>query len=136
MSHFTTVQTKINNLMRLEQVLKELGFAFTKAEQGQEVHVKGYLGQKTKARISIHASKTYDIGVTVDAVTGNVAFVADWEFVELTAGFGQDEFTRKVVQRYAYHTVKEEVQKRGYTLEEEKVDDKQHIHLKVSSWSD
>lgn len=136
MSHFTTVQTKINNVARLELVLKELGFAFTKAEEHQEVHVKGYLGQKTGAKISIHASKTYDIGVNVDAQTGNVTFVADWEFVEMTAGYTQDEFTRKVVQRYAYHTVKEEVTKRGYTLEEEKVDENQQIHIKVSSWSD
>ncbi len=136
MSHFTTVQTKINNLLRLELVLKELGFAYTKAEEGELVHVKGYLGQKTQAKMVIHASKSYEIGVNVDAETGNVTFVADWEFVEMTAGYSQDEFTRKVVQRYAYHTVKEEVTKRGYTLEEEKVDEKQQIHIKVSSWGD
>lgn len=136
MSHFTSVQTKINNLMRLELVLKELGFAYSKADVEEMLHVKGYLGQKAKAKMVIHASKTYDIGVNVDAETGNVTFVADWEFVELTAGYNQDEFTRKVVQRYAYHTVKEEVTKRGYTLEEEKVDEKQQIHIKVSSWGD
>lgn len=136
MSHFTTVQSKINNLMRLEQVLKELGFAYSKAEADQLLHVKGYLGQKTQAKLVIHASKTYDIGVNVDAQTGNVTFVADWEFIEMTAGYNQDEFTRKVTQRYAYHTVKEEVTKRGYTLEEETVDDKQQIHIKVSSWGD
>ena len=136
MSHFTTVQSKINNLMRLELVLKELGFAYSKAEAEELLHVKGYLGQKTKAKLVIHASKTYDIGVNVDAQTGNVTFVADWEFIEMTAGYNQDEFTRKVTQRYAYHTVKEEVTKRGYTLEEETVDDKQQIHIKVSSWGD
>ncbi|MBI5608622.1 MAG: DUF1257 domain-containing protein [Deltaproteobacteria bacterium] len=136
MSHFTTVQTKINNLMRLELVLKELGFAFSKAEAEELLHVKGYLGQKAKAKMVIHASKTYDIGVNVDATTGNVSFVADWEFVELTAGYNQEEFNRKIMQRYAYHTVKEEVTKRGYTLEEETTDDKQHIHIKVSSWGD
>jgi hypothetical protein len=136
MSHFTTVQTKINNLSRLELVLKELGFAFSKSTAEQQVHVKGYLGQTTEAALVIHASKTYDIGVNVDAETGNVTFVADWEFVEMTAGYNQDEFTRKVVQRYAYHTVKEEVTKRGYTLEEEKVDEKNQIHVTVSSWND
>ncbi|MFZ4576996.1 MAG: DUF1257 domain-containing protein [Myxococcota bacterium] len=136
MSHFTTVQTKIQNLMRLELVLKELGFAYTRAQAEQLVHVKGYLGQKTQAQMVIHASKTYDIGVNVNAETGLVTFVADWEFVEMTAGFNQDEFTRRINQRYAYHTVKEEVQKRGYTLEEEKVDEENHIHLKVASWSE
>lgn len=135
MSHFTTVQSKITNLARLEAVLKELGYAYAKAEAGQTVHVKGYLGQKTEAVLSIHASKTYDIGVQVDAQTGQVQFVADWEFIEFTAGYSQDEFTRKVIQRYAYQTVKEEVQKRGYTLEEETVEGGQ-IHLKVSTWSE
>jgi hypothetical protein len=136
MSHFTTVQTKIQNLMRLELVLKELGFAYTRAQAEQLVHVKGYLGQKTQAQMVIHASKTYDIGVNVNAETGLVTFVADWEFVEMTAGFNQEEFTRRINQRYAYHTVKEEVLKRGYTLEEEKVDEENHIHLKVASWSE
>lgn len=136
MSHFTTVETKIQNLLRLQQVLKELSFAFTVAQENEQVKVKGYLGQTTGAKIVIHASKTYDIGVNVNAETGNVTFVADWEFVEMTAGISQDEFTRKVVQRYAYHTVKEEVQKRGYTLEEETVDENQQIHIKVSSWSE
>ncbi len=136
MSHFTTVQTKINNLNRLELVLKELGFAYTRAKEHETCHVKGYLGQTTEAQLVIHSSKTYEIGVNIDATTGNATFVADWEFVEMTAGYNQEEFTRKVVQRYAYHTVKEEVTKRGYTLEEETVDDKNHIHVKVSSWSE
>ncbi len=136
MSHFTTVQTKITSLTRLEQVLTELKFNFSKAEAGQLLNVNGYLGQKAQAQIVIHASRTYDIGVNVDAQTGAATFVADWEFVETTAGYTQAEFTRKVMQRYAYHTVKEEVTKRGYTLEEEKVDGEGHIHVKVSSWGD
>ena len=136
MSHFTTVQTKITDLVRLEKVLTELKFNFTKAEIGQVVKVKGYLGQQTDAQLVIHASRTYDIGVNLDAKTGAVTFVADWEFVETTAGYSQDEFTRKIVQRYAYHTVKDEVTKRGYTLEEETVDSQGHIHVKVSSWGD
>jgi len=136
MSHFTTVETKIKNVLRLELVLEELGFNFTKAEAGQKVHVKGYLGQTTEADLVIHASKTYEIGINIDAESGTATFVADWEFVETTAGYDQAEFTRKVMQRYAYHTVKEEVTKRGYTLEEETVDDENHIHVTVSSWGD
>lgn len=136
MSHFTTVQSQIKNLNRLELVLKELGFAYSKAEASQKVRVKGYLGQTTEADLVIHASKSYEIGVTIDATTGCATFVADWEFVEQTAGYDQSEFTRKVMQRYAYHTVKEEAQKRGYTLEEETVDAENHIHVTVSSWGD
>ena len=136
MSHFTTVETKIKNIARLELVLEELGHKFTKAEAGQKVKVKGYLGQTTEADLVIHASKTYEIGVNIDAETGNATFVADWEFIEQTAGYDQAEFTRSVMQRYAYHTVKDEISKRGYTLEEETVDEDNHIHVTVSSWSD
>lgn len=136
MSHFTTVETKIRNLQMLERVLEELGHNFTKAEAGQTVKVKGYQGQTTDAVLVIHSSKQYEIGVTVDAETGNVGFVSDWEFLEFATGYDQQEFTSKVMQRYAYHTVKEEVAKRGYTLEEEEVDDSGHIHVTVSSWGD
>jgi hypothetical protein len=136
MSHFTTVQTKIRNLMRLEESLKDLKLNYTRAEQGQKVHVKGYQGQTTEADLVVHISKQYEIGVNIDTETGNATFVADWEFVEIHSGYSQEEFTRKVSQRYAYHTVKEEVVKRGYSLEEETVDENNHIHVTVSSWSE
>ncbi|GEM_PF-587326 len=136
MSHFTKVETKIKNVNRLVLVLEELGFNFTRAEAHQKVHVKGYLGETMEADICIHASKKYEIGINIDAETGVASFTADDEFLEMNAGYSLGEFKRKVVQRYAYHTVKDEVQKRGYTLEEETVDEQQHIHVTVSSWGD
>lgn len=136
MSHFTTVQTKINNVMRLVLVLEELGFNFTQAEAGQKVHVKGYLGQTTEADICIHASSKYEIGININQESGTAEFVCDEEFLEMNAGYSVQDFRRKVMQRYAYHTVKEEVTKRGYTLEDETVDEQQHIHVTVSSWNE
>ena len=136
MSHFTTVQTKINNVMRLVLVLEELGFAFTQAEVGQKVHVKGYLGQTEEADICIHASSKYEVGIRINQENGTAEFFADEDFLEMNAGYNLTGLRRKVMQRYAYHTVKEEVQKRGYTLEEETVDEQEHIHVTVSSWGD
>ncbi len=136
MSHFTTVQTKIKNVMRLVQTLKELNFKFTQAKAHQQVHVKGYLGQTQEADICIHASDKYEIGIKINAETGTAEFFADEDFLEMHAGYNLNDFRRKVMQRYAYHTVKEEVVKRGYTLEEEKVDEENHIHVTVSSWGD
>ena len=64
MSHFSTVKTKIKDLDCLRKALNDLGYQFTEDEEG--VDVKGYRKQKTKAQISIHVSKTYDIGIHVD----------------------------------------------------------------------
>lgn len=132
MSHFTTVETKIHDLICLELALKDLNYAYSKAEAEQHVTVKGYLGQTTEATISIHASKTYDIGVKVTA-TG-CSFVADWWGVETTRGVTEKEFVSAVKQRYAYHKVMQEIKKKGWTLAEEEVAEDNHIRIRVRSW--
>ena len=135
MSHFTTVKTKIKSLQCLTRALKDLGYAFTEAEENQQVTVKGYQGETTDAVISIHASKTYDIGVQVNA-DGTCEFVADWWGVETTRGVEEEEFIKKLTQRYSYHKVMEEIQNKGYTLESEEVQEGETIQLRVRTWGD
>ena len=94
MSHFTTVQTKIKNVMRLVQTLKELNFKFTQAKAHQQVHVKGYLGQTQEADICIHASDKYEIGIKINAETGTAEFFADEDFLEMHAGYNLNDFRR------------------------------------------
>ena len=133
MSHFTSVQTKINDLVCLTRALKDLNINFSEATEEQLVKVMGYQGQTTDAVMSIHISKSYDIGVKVDE-KGQVSFVADWWGVETTKGWSEEEFIQKVTQRYSYHKVKQEVEKFDYTLDEEEVTEDQHIHIRVSKW--
>jgi len=132
MSHFTNVQTKLKDLVCLKAALEDLGLAYTEAEAGQKVQVKGYQGQTTGAALSIKASKTYDVGVVV--TEDGVELVADWWGVETTKGLTQQEFVQQLTQRYAYHKVKKEVEKRGYKLDMEEVSADQSITLKVSKW--
>jgi microsomal dipeptidase-like Zn-dependent dipeptidase len=131
MSHFTTVQTKIKDVVVLKQALTDLGYQFTEAKVDQKVHVLGYRMQKADADIAIHASKTYDIGIKVGAE--GVAFVADWWGVETTRGVTEGEFTKAVTRRYSYLKVLQELRKKGYTYEE--TEEKEQIHLKVTTWS-
>lgn len=131
MSHFTTVQTKIRDLVCLKLALKDLNFAFTEAQVGQKVHVKGYAQQTTEADLVIHISKSYDVGVKVGA-DGNVSFIADWWGVETTRGLTEKEFSSQLTGRYSYHKVLKEIRKRGLTFTEEKEKDK--IHIKVTQW--
>ncbi|MEE2779595.1 MAG: DUF1257 domain-containing protein [Myxococcota bacterium] len=134
MSHFTSVKTKIKSLTSLERALEDLGYTYSRAEEGQLVTVKGYQGETTDAVISIHASKTYDIGVKVGE-DGTCEFVADWWGVESTRGVEEEEFVKKLTQRYSYHKVIEEVRKKGYTLESEEVGEDETIQLRVRTWS-
>lgn len=132
MSHFTSVKTKIKNEVCLLRALKDLGYEVTVAEQGQTVQVRGYQGQKADALMSIRASKTYDIGVKQSA-DGTYEFVSDWWGVETTRGVTEDEFIKQLTRRYSYHMVKQEIEKKGWTLEQEEQGDE--IHLHVRTWS-
>lgn len=131
MSHFTTVETKIKDLVILRQVLKDLGYTFTEAQSHVKVQVRGYANQKAEADLVIHASKTYDVGVKVGA-DGSCSFLADWWGVETTRGKNEEEFMKDITRRYSYLKVLAELKKRGYAYEETKAEEK--IHLKVTSW--
>ena len=133
MSHFTAVKTKIKDMICLTRALKDLNYEFTQATEEQLVHVRGYQGQTTEALLSIHASKTYDIGVV--QTQDGLAFVADWWGVETTRGVEEQEFVRAVTQRYSYHKVMDEIKKRGFTIESEEVDEEEQIQVRVRTWS-
>lgn len=132
MSHFTAVKTKLKNMLYLRRALKDLGFVFDEAKEGQKLMVRGYQGQTMKAQLVIKASKTYDIGVVVE--DDNVQFVADWWGVETTRGVGEKDFIEKLTQRYAYHAVVEECKQKGYTLAEETNEEDQTIKLTLRSY--
>lgn len=132
MSHFTSVKTKIKNLVCLQRALKDLGYEFVVAEEHQMVQVRGYQGQKADGIMAIKASKTYDIGVRLTA-DGTYEFFADWWGVETTRGVEEQEFIKQITRRYSYHMVKQEIEKKGWTLEEEKQGEE--IHLHVRTWS-
>ncbi len=134
MSHFTSVKTKIKDLVCLQRALKDLGYEFTAAKDEQLVRVLGYQGDTTKAEMSIHASKTYDIGVKLTA-DGTYEFVADWWGVETTRGVEEEEFIKKLTQRYSYHKVMSEIKKRGYTIESEEQNEDNTIQVRVRTWS-
>ena len=130
MSHFTKVQTKIKDLVCLRKALVDLGYEF--AENTAGVEVRGWLGQKETAEMSIRASKTYDVGVKQTA--NGYEFVADWWGVETTRGLTQEAFVRQVTQRYAYHKVLSEVARQGYTIETDEVSADKSIAITVRKW--
>ncbi len=133
MSHFTQVETKINDLVALKAAIEDLQMGFIEAEQGQVVKVRGWKGSTLTADASIKATKSYDIGLQQTS-DGTYKLVADWWGIEEETNEKAEVIQQKILQRYAYHKVKNEVQKQGFTLDEEAVAEDGTIKLGVSKW--
>ena len=162
MSHFTTVETKINDLVALKAALVDLkqycrGLLASLAEGNvisrivesgdgrsiavvnQPTHGGGWVAtheditSRIKAEAKIKGSKSYDIGLQLTE-EGNYKLVADWWGIEEETEQTQEQVMQKIVQRYAYHKVKNEVAKQGFQLDEEQVEADGTIKLGVSRW--
>ena len=133
MSHFTQVETKINDLAALKAALAELGLEFEEGTASQLVKVRGWKGSTLTAEAKIKASKSYDIGLQLTE-EGTYKLVADWWGIEEETNQTQEQMMQKIVQRYAYHKVKNEVAKQGFQMDEEQVEADGTIKLGVSKW--
>ncbi|HEY4770466.1 MAG TPA: DUF1257 domain-containing protein [Myxococcales bacterium] len=133
MSHFTQVETKINDLVALKAALAELGLAFEEGTANQLVRVRGWKGSTLTAEAKIKASKSYDIGLQLSE-EGTYKLVADWWGIEEETNEEAAKVQQRIVQCYAKHKVKAEVAKQGFTLDEEQVEADGTIRLAVSKW--
>jgi hypothetical protein len=131
-SHFTKVQTQINDLVALKKALDQLGWKYRVAEEGQLVTVRGYRGQTTEAEICIDMGK-YDIGV-VKNEDGTYGLVSDWWGVETTKGLTEEEIVKEVNSKYAYQRVLAAVEAEGYTIDTNNVSEDGTVKLSVSKW--
>ena len=133
MSHFTQVETKINDLVALKAACVEMGLEFEEASENELVKVRGWKGSSLTAVAKIKGSKSYDIGLQLTE-EGTYKLVADWWGIEEETNETQQVLTQKIVQRYAYHKVKNEVAKQGFTMDEEAVEADGTIKIGVSKW--
>ena len=131
MSHFTTVKTKIKNLTCLITALEELGLEYNVAEAEQMVRVRGYRGNEELAELCITVSEKYDIGLRLTA-SGEYEMIADWS--ELEDLIDTESFIDKLTQRYAYHTVMEQIKTQGFTMDQTETEADGTIRIKVSTW--
>ena len=133
MSHFTQVETRINDLVALKAALVELGMEFEEAGENQLVKVRGWKGSTLTAEAKIKASKSYDIGLQLTEA-GNYQLIADWWGIEEETQQEAAAIQQKVIQCYAKHKVKAEVAKQGFTIDEEVVEADGTIKIGVSKW--
>jgi hypothetical protein len=132
-SHFTNVETKINDLAALKTALQELGLELEEGTENQLVKVRGWKGSTLAAEAKIKASKSYDIGLQLTE-QGTYKLVADWWGIEEETQEESAKLQQRILQTYAKHKVKAEVAKQGFTLDEEAVEADGTIKLSVSRW--
>lgn len=128
MSHFTTVETKIKNLVMLQRVIEKLGYKL----KLNETHVRGYRNELTEVDFVIDTKSSIDIGIK--KVGETYSFVSDWENLETHAGIEQKDFLKQITKAYAYENVMTEIKKKGYVVANEKQDEKQHVHITIRKW--
>jgi len=124
MSHFTKIKTRLVNREYLLKALKDLGY---QPEEG-EVEIQGYANQKQKVCIKIRtANPGYDIGFVREGK--EYKLVADWYGIKDVT---PEEFLKRLYQRYAYHAVKDRMERQGFEMveEEHKEDDRIRLLLR------
>lgn len=134
MSHFATVETKINDLVCLKRALEDLGLAFEEATANQLATVKGWRGATQQADMSIHVTGKYDIGVRQNT-DGTYALSADWWGIEEETNQKAEPLQQKVIQRYAFHKAKQEAVNNGFTVDDQAVEADGTIKLTISKSS-
>lgn len=121
MSHFSRIETKMVDKKFVLKALADLGFSFY--DEGEQ-QVIGFGGQKTPVDIRIPLKSSYDIGLRKKGSAYEV--VADWFGVR---GVNQNDFTRRLNQRYAYHATRDKLEQQGFDMVEEQVEQTGQIRV-------
>ena len=127
MSHFSNIKTKIRNLSSLKSALNDMGIDWKEGSGS----VRGYQGETRNAVVVVEQDNNYDIGFSWNG--SEYELVADLQYWNqpLTV----EGFLRQVTQRYAYHTVIEATNKKGFNISEEQKNEDGSIRLVVQRWS-
>lgn len=120
MSHFSRIQTQMVDKKFVLQALKDMGFEYEEGEQ--QVH--GFGGQKHPVDIRVKLRMSYDVGLRKKG--NSYEIVADWMGVR---GINQQDFTNRLMQRYAYHATREKLEQQGFDMVEEEVEQTGQIRI-------
>jgi hypothetical protein len=123
MSHFTGIKVQIKNGEALGEILEELGYLVE-----QNVMLRGYQGNKTKAEYVIRQDNGYDLGFR--KVGDSYELVSDFWGAEID----QQAFLNPIMQKYAHKTLLNTVQEEGFNIEEQEVLEDGTVRVVVGKW--
>ena len=114
MSHFIRIKTQIREREHLTQALRDLHYQF---QEGENLVVHGFAGNRETAQIVINNGSNYDIGFR--HTTDEYEVVADWWGVERSTPIRQKTFVEQVNRQYAYNLIHEQAREQNLIVEEE-----------------
>jgi hypothetical protein len=134
MSHFTKVKTELKNLLMLKQTLDDLNLNYVEADAENQIQIKGWNNEEEEVLMEIKTGGPYSIGVVKNNETNSYEFIADWWGVEMYLEKTQEEFVNQLSQKYAYNTVIEKIQAKGYDISTEEVDEENNLRIVLRKW--
>ena len=114
MSHFVRIRTQIREREHLINALRDLHYEY---QEGEDLVVRGYAGNKERAEVVVNTGSQYDIGFQRKAEQYEV--VADWWGVEGNTAIRQESFIQEVNRRYAYNLIRVQAYEQNLIVEEE-----------------
>lgn len=115
MSHFQRLRLQIREREHLVQALRDLHYQY---QEGENLIVRGYAGNRETAQVVIDTGSQYDIGFRRNAEEFEV--VADWWGVEGKTRIRQQPFLQEVQRQYAYNLIREQAREQNLIVEEER----------------
>lgn len=116
MSHFVRIQTQIKEKEMLTRALRDLHHEY---QEGENLVVRGYAGNRETAEVVVNTGSEYDIGFQRKQEVYEC--VADWWGVEKDTSIRQQNFVRQLNQEYARNVVLDQAEEEYLLVEEERV---------------
>jgi hypothetical protein len=114
MSHFVRIRTQIREREHLTQALRDLHYQF---QEGKNLVVRGYAGNRETAEVVVQTGSAYDIGFQRKA--DEYEIVADWWGVQNNTKIQQQSFVQQVSRQYSYNLIHEQAREQNLLIEEE-----------------
>ena len=114
MSHFLRIQTQLREREHLVAALRDLHYQY---QEGQDLVVRGYAGNREQAQVIVNTGCAYDIGFQKRGESYEM--VADWWGVERGSPIRQQAFIQQINRAYAYNLIREQAVEQNMIVEEE-----------------
>ena len=114
MSHFVRLRTQIRERDQLVAALRDLHYQY---QEGENLVVRGYVGNQERAEVVVNTGCDYDIGF--QRKTEEYEVIADWWGVERGSKIRQQEFVQQVNRQYAYNVIRDQAREQNLIVNEE-----------------
>jgi hypothetical protein len=126
MSHFTKIKTTLTDLNLLKKALDDLSIKWDSDVRS----MKGYKNQEHFANLVINQSNGYDLGFTWNG--REYQLVADLQFWQQP--WSVETFLDKISQRYAYNSIVQTTESKGFQMIQEVNQENGSIKLTLQRW--